>query len=50
VVAATDLSHFGVQGLLGRDVLGRCLLVYDGCEGLLTIAYDVPKLPYGLRP
>ncbi len=35
-------STIGVQGidlLIGRDILGQCLLVYDGLSGKFTVAY-----------
>lgn len=39
-VVSTELqSRFGVQALLGRDVLERCLLVYHGPERQFTLAY-----------
>jgi hypothetical protein len=50
VIAAEDLSRLGVQALLGRDVLARCLLVYDGCDGRVTIAFDGAKAPADLYP
>ncbi len=43
VVEAEDLSGLHVDVLLGRDVLGRCLLVYNGAEKKLTIAFDPPS-------
>ena len=40
VVVATELrTAFGVQALLGRDVLERCLLIYHGPEQRFTLAY-----------
>jgi hypothetical protein len=33
------LRHLGYQVLVGRDVLGRCLLVYDGPGKRFTLAY-----------
>ena len=39
VVAADLRRRFGVQALLGRDVLQRCLLVYNGPEEQFTLAY-----------
>jgi hypothetical protein len=33
------LSHFGVDVLIGRDVLAGCVLVYDGPAGSVTLAY-----------
>jgi hypothetical protein len=34
-----QLSRFGVDVLIGRDVLGSCVLVYDGPGGSVTLAY-----------
>jgi predicted aspartyl protease len=42
VVAAEDLSGSGVQALLGRDILGRGLLVYDGLQRRFTLAIEPP--------
>ena len=41
VVAATDLSRLGVQMLLGRDVLRRLVLNYDGPASEFTL-----RVPY----
>jgi hypothetical protein len=38
-VVALDLRHLGVRMLLGRDVLSRGLLIYNGPEDQLTLAY-----------
>ena len=40
VVSAEDLSGSGVEALLGRDILGRGLLVYDGLEGRFSLAIE----------
>jgi predicted aspartyl protease len=40
VVAAKDLGGLSVEVLLGRDILKRCLLVYNGHAGLFTLAFD----------
>jgi hypothetical protein len=42
VVAAEDLSGPGVEALLGRDILGRGLLVYDGLARRFTLATERP--------
>jgi predicted aspartyl protease len=42
VVAAEDLSGSGAEALLGRDILGRGLLVYDGLERRFTLATEPP--------
>jgi len=39
VVAVEDLSRFGVRMLLGRDLLSRCVLIYNGPEGRGTFAF-----------
>lgn len=36
---AHDLAPLGYQAILGRDVLSRCLLVYDGPSQSVTLAY-----------
>jgi hypothetical protein len=42
-VVASNLSMQGIQALFGRDILGRCVLVYNGgfpgTTGLFTIAF-----------
>jgi hypothetical protein len=40
VVAAEDLTGSGVEALLGRDILGRGLLIYDGLERRFTLAIE----------
>jgi predicted aspartyl protease len=45
VTSAEDLSGFGVQGLLGRDILERCHLFYNGPEGHLSLAIATPPYP-----
>jgi hypothetical protein len=42
VIAAEELSGSGVQALLGRDILGRGLLVYDGLGRRFTLATEPP--------
>jgi hypothetical protein len=39
VTAVEDLSRFGVKMLLGRDLLSRCVLIYNGPEGRGTFAF-----------
>jgi hypothetical protein len=41
VVAAEDLSGSGVEALLGRDILERGLLVYDGPGRRFALAMDL---------
>jgi predicted aspartyl protease len=38
-VIATDFSQQNIGGLLGRDVLEKCLLVYDGSEQTFALAF-----------
>ena len=38
-IMASDLSKQNIQGLLGRDVLAHCLLVYDGASGRYSLAF-----------
>jgi len=38
-VTASDFSKQNIQGLLGRDVLEHCLLVYDGRAGSFALAF-----------
>lgn len=45
VVAANDLSGTGVDVLLGRDILGRGLLFYDGLERRFTLAIETAEIP-----
>ena len=39
VVEAHLAAVQGVQGLVGRDLLSNCLLVYDGQSGRFTLAF-----------
>jgi hypothetical protein len=38
-VTATDLSSRGFDALIGTDVLGKCVLHYNGADGIFTLAY-----------
>jgi hypothetical protein len=38
-VLATPLATQGIQGLIGRDLLSQCVLVYNGTDGVFTLAY-----------
>jgi hypothetical protein len=38
-IVATDLSEQKIGGLHGRDVLSKCLLVYDGSSGTFSVAF-----------
>lgn len=37
-VVEAELEHLGYKALIGRDVLARCILVYDG-SGFFTLGY-----------
>lgn len=38
-VSESHLSAQGIQALIGRDILARCLLVYDGQAGVFALAF-----------
>lgn len=38
-VTEVDLSAQGIDGLLGRDILSQCLMVYDGRAGTFCLAF-----------
>lgn len=38
-VITTHLRSQGIDGLLGRDVLNNCVLIYNGSASILTLAY-----------
>ena len=38
-VIASVLSVQGIEALVGRDILDRCLLIYNGSEGRFTFAF-----------
>jgi len=38
-VTATDLTVQGLQALIGRDILKRCILHYNGADEHFTISY-----------
>ncbi len=38
-VVESQLKIQGIQGLIGRDVLSNCLLVYDGPNRIFTLAF-----------
>ena len=40
VIAVEDLSGFGVDMLLGCDVLGSCLLFFNGPKDQFTLGFD----------
>lgn len=38
-VVATELVGTGVQALIGRDILGACMLLYNGSYGQFSLAF-----------
>jgi hypothetical protein len=38
-VIASTLTPQGIQALIGRDVLTRCLFLYDGVMGIFSLAF-----------
>ena len=38
-VTNSDLSIQGLQALIGRDILDRCILIYNGTQEFFTLAY-----------
>jgi hypothetical protein len=38
-VTALNLGSFGVEAVIGRDVLAQCILIYDGVAGTFAITY-----------
>ena len=38
-VIESEFSHQGIDGLLGRDILGRCLFIYNGELGVYTLSF-----------
>lgn len=38
-VIATELAGRGIQALIGRDILGDCMLVYNGSYGQFSLAF-----------
>ena len=38
-VVASHLRVQGIDALIGRDVLGHCLLSYNGQSGFFTLAF-----------
>ncbi len=38
-VIASTLTPQGIQALIGRDVLARCLFLYDGVTGIFSLAF-----------
>ena len=38
-VTSPILANQGIKALIGRDILKSCILVYDGADGFITLAY-----------
>jgi len=38
-IVATHLKSQGIDGLIGRDVLKDCTLIYNGTSGMFSLAY-----------
>jgi predicted aspartyl protease len=38
-IVTSDLAATGIQALIGRDVLAKCLLVYDGVASHFSLAF-----------
>lgn len=38
-VIECDLTAQGIEALIGRDLLDRCLLIYNGPVGVLSLSY-----------
>lgn len=39
VIAAALVHAQGIQALIGRDILGQCVLHYNGATGTFTLAF-----------
>jgi hypothetical protein len=39
ILETLPLQAFGIEAVIGRDVLASCVLVYDGPAGSATLAY-----------
>lgn len=38
-ILATHFRSQGIDGLIGRDILNRCMLVYNGTTGGVSLAH-----------
>ena len=38
-ILETGLASQGIDGLIGRDIINRCTLIYNGSAGFLSLAY-----------
>lgn len=48
-VIESTLVHHGFSVLVGRDVLNRCLLVYNGPENIFTLAFQSRRIAARMR-
>jgi hypothetical protein len=39
VIAVPNLNHLGARIILGRDLLSRCVLIYNGPHSTCTFAF-----------
>jgi len=39
IIALPEISNTGIDALIGRDILSKCLLVYNGVEKKFTLAF-----------
>ena len=38
-VIETSFAAQGIEGLIGRDIIDKCTMVYNGSAGMFTLAY-----------
>jgi hypothetical protein len=38
-ITASSLAVQGIQALIGRDILARCILFYNGADSMFTLSY-----------
>lgn len=38
-ILETQLSAQGIDGLIGRDIINRCTLIYNGSANMISLAY-----------
>ena len=48
-VTEANLSAQGIQGLLGRDILANCLLIYNGEANTFTLSFWIERSAIKLR-
>jgi hypothetical protein len=39
IVAVPNLDHLGARMIVGRDLLGQCILIYNGPQSTCTFAF-----------